>query len=271
MPSTVLKGLSVQSAGSNAGTWGAGGAGYDLNTGVIGILDNNLAGVYSASLSSSNVSLSSTDVQNCLLRFTGTLLANIVVSPAGGVTTFNGFYFFENYTSGSFSVTLTTGTGSVVLPQSRGGIIFVDTTNAPRILAIVGKTNADPIPVGTVMTFYQTSVPTGWTAVSLDDYALKIVSNGSGGVTSGSVGYATLFARTETDSHALSVNEIPSHTHYYSADPGNIFSGGSPGPVPAYYAATYNYTSSATGGGAGHTHNIDMRVKTAAIILGTKN
>lgn len=271
MAFTALKGLSVQSAGANSGTWGAGGAGYDLNTGVIGILDSNLAGVYSASLSSSNVSLSATDVQNCLLRFTGALLASVVISPAGGVTTFNGFYYWENYTSGNFTVTLTTGAGSVVLPQSRAGVVFVDGTNGPRILAIVGKTNADPIPVGTVMPFYQASVPTGWSAVALDDYAFKIVSNGNGGVTSGSVNYSTLFARTATDSHTLTTNEIPSHTHTTPLTITTNFGGIQSGLGGASVIGTLTLTSAATGGGAGHTHDLDMRVKTAAFVLGSKN
>lgn len=271
MPYTANKLYSVQTAGSNAGTWGAGGVGYDLNTGVMGIMDLNMAGVYSASLSSSNVSLSQTDVQNCLFRFTGALLASIVVSPAGGVT-MAGFFYWENYTSGSFTVTLTTGAGSVVLPQSRAGVVFVDGTNGPRILAIVGKTNADPIPVGTVMTFYQASVPTGWSAVALNDYALKIVSNGSGGATSGSVDYSTLFALTETDSHTLTTNEIPSHTHAARVGLGSTFSGtGYVQPTVTSISANQSITVDNTGGGAGHTHGIDMRVKTAAIILGSKN
>lgn len=271
MPFTANKLYSVQTAGSNAGTWGAGGVGYDLNTGVMGIMDLNMAGVYSASLSSSNVSLSQTDVQNCLYRFTGTLLASVVVSPAGGVT-MAGFFYWENYTSGNFTVTLTTGAGSVVLPQSRAGVVFVDSTNGPRILAIVGKTNADPIPVGTVMPFYQASVPTGWSAVALNDYALKIVSNGSGGATSGSIDYSTLFARTATDGYTLTTTDIPSHTHPFTVQFGTNFGGANAVQQSAsIVGVSYTGTTSATGGGGSHSHGIDMRVKTAAVILGSKN
>jgi hypothetical protein len=277
VPTTSNKLYSVQVAGTNAGTWGAGGAGYDLNTGVINIIDSNMAGVYSASLSSSNVTLSQADLQNCLYRFTGVLLASVVVSPAGGAV-MAGFFYFENYTTGSFTVTLTTGAGSVVLPQSRAGVVFVDGTNGPRILGIVGKTNADPIPVGTVMPFYQASVPTGWTAVALDDYAFKIVSNGNGGVTSGSVNYSTLFATTTTGSHTLTTNEIPSHQHVL---PINGYATGSAGVTgrtgvwssagDVTYQPSTTTNTNAAGGGAGHTHDLDMRVKTAAFVLGTKN
>lgn len=275
MPFSANKGYSVQAAGTNAGTWGAGNPGNDLNTGVIGIIDNNMAGVLTLSLTSSNVALSATDVQNCMIRCTGTLTANIVISPDVGVTTFNGFYCFENVTTGSFSVTVTTGTGSVALPQSRRGIMFIDGTNAPRIIAIVGSGSADPIPVGTVMLFYQNAAPTGWTiSSSLNDYALKLVS-ASGGVTSGSVNYSTLFGRTATDSTTLTVNQIPSHSHpqddgtAYFNTPSTSSTTVQPG-IATIYADTARATGT-TGGGAGHTHPLDMRVKTASVILATKN
>lgn len=276
MPFTALKGLSVQASGTNAGTWGAGNPGNDLNTGVMGILDLNLAGVLTLSLASSNVLMSADDVKNCMIRCTGTLTASVVISPDVGVTTFNGFYCFENETTGgSFTVTLTTGTGSVVLPRARRGIVFVDGTNAPRIIAISGTTSADPIPVGTVMVFYQNAAPTGWTISSaLTDYALKIVSS-SGGVTSGSVNYSTLFGRTATDSTTLTVNQIPAHTHpqddgtaYFNL-PSTSSTTVQPG-IATIYADTARNTGS-TGGSAGHTHPLDMRVKTAAVILATKN
>jgi len=267
MPSTALKGLSVQTAGTNSGTWGAGGAGYDLNTGVMGVLDLNLAGVLSNSVSSSNITLESADTENCLLRFTGTLLANIVVSPDSGVL-MNGFYYFENYTSGNFTITVTTGAGSAVLPQSRCGVMFVDTVNGPRIVAIAGKTHPDPVPVGTVMLFYQNAAPTGWTiSSSLNDYALKIVSS-AGGVTSGSVAYSTLFGRTTTDSHTLIVSEMPAHTHTVAALDANAGSGvGNGGGI----GILETIPSSSVGGSGAHTHPLDMRVQTASIILASKN
>lgn len=269
MPFTSLKGYSVQASGTNAGTWGAGNPGNDLNTGVMGIMDLNMAGVLTLNLASSSATLSATDVQNCMIRCTGVLTGNRTISASGGVTTFNGFYCFENVTTGSFSVTVTTGTGSVALPQSRRGILFLDGTNAPRIIAIAGSTSADPIPVGTVMLFYQNAAPSGWTISSaLNDYAIKIVSS-AGGVTSGSVNYSTLFGRTATDSTTLTTNQIPSHTHGITYDANGALAGGTAFTANLGAGGT-TATTVATGGGAGHTHPLDMRVKTAAIILATK-
>lgn len=272
MPFTVNKKLSVQSAGSNPGAWGAGGvAGNDLNTGVMGPVDTQLAGVSTFSVSSSNVSLAFSDVQNCIWRFTGTLTASIVVSPAAGdaTTYLNGFYFWSNLTTGNFSITVTTANGSVVLPQGRQGLLFVSATASlgPALFAITDPAGAQPIPSGTVMLFYQNAAPTGWTISSaLNDYALKIVSSG-GGVTSGSVAYSTLFGRTAVDGYTLQIADIPPHTHSYfvvaSGPSGPTGFGNGVGPVGA--------TTGSTGGGGSHTHGLDMRVLTASVILASKN
>jgi len=284
----------VQAAGSNSGVWGAGGSsGDDLNTGVMGLIDTQLAGVVTNSVSSSNVTLSYANVQNCMLRFTGTLLASINVSPDTGgspaaSTYFNGFYFFENVTSGSFTITLVTNQGSVVLPQSRRGILFADQTNAPRIVAITGSTAADPIPVGTPMLFYSSAAPTGWTLSGLNNnYALRIVSSG-GGVTGGSVGFATLFSRTGTDGHTLTSNEIPSHSHVMfgpdTASSSNPLTADTDfatmGLDQSSFSTNYLMTkgnsptrgrTNTTGGGVAHTHDIDMRVLYADFVICTKN
>lgn len=270
MALSVNKGYSLQSTGSASGTWGAGTA-TSLNEGVFQIVDTNLGGITSKSLSSTPVLLTQSEAQNCMLRLTGTLTAAVDISPDSGVL-MTGFVYFENLTTGSFAVTLTNAGGSVTLPQSRRGIVWIDTSNGPRIVSLVGSSSADPIPVGTVMLFYQNAAPAGWTISSaLNDYALKIVS-ASGGVTAGTVDYSTLFGRTETDSHTLTTPEIPSHTHTV----------GIPGGTGTNTSATYfrgsdvtsftlSVTSGATGGGNGHTHNIDMRVKTASVILASKN
>lgn len=228
----------MQAASSNSGTWGAGGtAGDDLNTGCFEPLDTMLAGVSTFSVGSSNISLSFTaggggDVQNCLLRFTGVLLASIVVSPAAGnaSTYFNGFYFFENLATGSFTITLTTGTGSVVLPQGRRGIFFVDQVNAPRIIAVGGSTEADPVPAGSVMLFYNAAAPSGWTVVSADDWAVRIASSAAG-TTGGSSPFSTAFTnRTilQANLPAVSFTGTYAHTHNVSAQSsGGVGSGNS--------------------------------------------
>lgn len=253
---------------ANIGLWGVG-ASDSLNQGCFEPLDNMLGGITSLTLASTTPQLlTQTQAQNALLRCTGVLLASIVISPDTGVL-MQGFYYFENLTTGSFSVTFTNSGGSVVLPQGRRGVMWVDTTNGPRIMSSVGSAQTDIIPAGSVMPFYNTAAPTGWTIVSsLNDYALKIVSS-SGGVTSGSVAYSTLFGRTATDSYALLIADIPSHTHAITTSFTNTQA--SLGFSTQTGSTVTTGATNATGGGGGHSHNIDMRVQTASIILATRN
>lgn len=276
MPFTTNRLLSVQATGTNAGTWGAGTA-DSLNEGVMQILDSNLGGITTLTPGSTTPqNLSQTQANNGLLHISGALLASIVVQPDTGVT-MSGFFYFENVTSGNFTVTLTNSAGSVVLPQGRRGTFWIDTTYGPRIMSIGGSTIADSLPTGTVIPFYNTTVPTGWTVVSsVNDYALKVVSS-NGGVTAGTVAYSTLFGRTAVDGFVLTTNEIPAHSHGIVTSGGgtpvvgsgsNTTPGGGGTTVPS---AITNLVVQNTGSGASHTHAIDMRVQTASVLLGTRN
>lgn len=130
MPFTPLKGYSVQAAASNPGVWGDGNPGSDLNSGVMGIMDANMGGVVSKSLSASPVTLTSTEAQNLVLRMTGTLLAGVTITTPG-----IGFYFIDNQTTGNFSVTIqyTGGVGgTVVAQQTVVTLVVIDATNGVR-------------------------------------------------------------------------------------------------------------------------------------------
>ncbi len=277
MAFTTNKKLSAQAAASASGTWGAGGTtGVDLNTGVIGPLDTILAGISTITTTSGTYSLTFTsggggDVNNAMWSFTATLLGDLTVSPtAGDATTYlNGFYLWSNTTAGAHTVTLTTANGSVVLPQGRRGVLYVSTAAniAPLIVAIVGSTLADSLPTGTSLLFYNSAAPSGWTTSATNDYAVKIAS--TGGVSSGSVAYSTLFGRTATDGYTLQVADIPSHSHtvtpvYNTSIVNSGAGGGSLGGLTTI-------TSGLTGGGGSHSHGIDMRVLTLAFVLGTRN
>ncbi len=273
MPFTSAKGYSVQASGTNAGTWGAGTT-DSLNEGVFEILDDNMGGITALSLTSSNVALSQAQARNAMIRISGSLLANIVISPDTGVL-MTGFYFFEDLsTRNNFTITFTNSAGSVVIPVARRGIMFIDTTYGPRILAVGGVTQPDPMARSAVTLFFMSSPPSGWTTVSsFNNYGVRVLSSGGGG-TFGSVNYGDLFSRTTTDSTTLTESQIPSHTHPVRYTQATSFAGGavttavtditSGGAVSASGAAT------ATGGGNGHTHPLDMRVKTVDVIMATR-
>ena len=133
---------------------------------------------------------------------------------------------------------------------------------------------------GTRMLFQQTAAPTGWTKVTThNDKALRIVSGtvSTGGTNALSSLDATASGTISSsisgsiDSHTLTIDEIPAHTHFVSADgttsgrsdltSSNQLSEGflSANTNWEYYlsgtstAATIGKTSS-TGGGSAHTH-----------------
>lgn len=274
MAYTVNRRLSVQAAGSNPGTWGAGTT-DSLNEGVIEIIDNNLGGITDLSLASTTpIVLDQTQANNGMIRMTGVLTASIVIGPNTGVV-MQGFYCWENSTTGSYTVTFGNGGGTCVLPQTRRGLLWIDPTNGARVIAIAGggSNEADPIPKGSVMPFYQNAAPTGWTiSAALNDYGVRIVSS-SGGVTSGgATAYSTVFATTATGSHTLTTAEIPSHSHAATYESGLRTAGavGTVGSIAATGLSTA-WATDVTGGGDGHTHPITLTVKTADIILATKN
>lgn len=70
------------------------------------------------------------------------------------------------------------------------------------------------IPSGTVMVFYQTAAPTGWTKLTThNDKALRVVS-GSGGGSGGS----RALSSSDTGDHTLIISELPSHHHQIRID-----------------------------------------------------
>ena len=154
----------------------------------------------------------------------------------------------------------------------------------------VTSTVTSPIPSGSVMLFYQSAAPTGWTQVtSVNDMALRMVS-GTGGTTGGTTAFSTVFAnQTPTISvnvsglsagaTTLSTTQMPSHLHSLGANFG--CAGRAAGACPSYVIPTTGNTGS-QGGGGSHTHSISgsatgsstavtLNVQYANIIICSKN
>jgi hypothetical protein len=123
---------------------------------------------------------------------------------------------------------------------------------------------------GTRMLFQQTSAPTGWTkSVTHNDKALRVVS---GTVSSGGThGFSTVFGKTATDNHTLTIAQMPSHTHTMT---GKNSSGS--GPIiqtasAATGATIEGLTTEAAGSGSGHSHGMDIRVQYVDVIIAVKD
>lgn len=116
------KGYALMGTGDESGNWGV-----VLNQDTINVIDANMGGTVTKSLSSSNVTLTAEEAENLQLILTGTLTADVVVtSPVIG------FFTVRNYTTGQYKVTLqyTGGVGATVIPpQGCSRQIISDSTN----------------------------------------------------------------------------------------------------------------------------------------------
>lgn len=92
----------------------------------MGIIDSAFGGVTSKSLSSSNISLSISEAQASILRFSGAISANITVTLPAIIKS----WVIENLTTGAFTVTLTGGSGQVLGLPPGSCQAYWDGTNA---------------------------------------------------------------------------------------------------------------------------------------------
>lgn len=247
MPSTFTTNLNLelQGTGENSGTWGA-----VLNSAALAIVDQAMGGVQTLSLSSSNVTVTTSQSQNNAFKLTGTLTANVDVTfPAIGRT-----YFVANNTTGNFTVTLKCAGGgtSAVIEQGRNGFFILDAVN---VIA-----QAAGIPSGMMCAFaYSSPVPSGWLycngqAVSRTTYsalfALIGITYGAGdgtttfnvpdmraywmrgwddgrGIDTGRVMGSNQAEMIGPHTHSGTTgNDSPDHTHGYTEPVGNSGAGG---------------------------------------------
>jgi hypothetical protein len=130
------------------------------------------------------------------------------------------------------------------------------------------------LPSGTAMIFAQTAAPTGWTkSTTHNNKALRVVSGAAS--SGGSVAFTTAFSAARglsgsTDGHALTIAEMPAHTHgQESMAVGINFASG------AGYNTTTPQTDS-TGGGTAHSHtlsagSVNLDVQYVDVIIAVKD
>jgi hypothetical protein len=261
MPNTPYKGYSVPTTGTESGTWGS-----DLNTNTFAVIDNNLGGIVTKTLSSSDITLTAAESQCLILRLIGTTTNQIQIT-----TSCQGLTVIENATLGGYPVTITNGVGvSTICPNMLTSIVVFDNTNGSRAAS-------EDIPSGTFMLFIQSAAPLGWTKQTLyNDRALRVVSGTAS--FGGNTAFSTIFTN-----RTLSVNQLPPHVHGVS-DPGHIhplpFSakGSTSGMNSITFATSLGYniqTDAATTGisveSTGSGANIDFAVAYVDAIVAVKN
>jgi hypothetical protein len=129
------------------------------------------------------------------------------------------------------------------------------------------------IGTGAKMMFYQASAPTGWTAVAVNDKALRVVTaGGTGGTTGGATAYSSVFgAGKVTGAHQLTEAEIPSHVHSPLSGGASFAVGGPGSSLTGGGTVGFDATTGATGGNETHTHTLSLDLAYADVIVATKD
>lgn len=168
------------------------------------------------------------------------------------------------------------------------------TADAAELNLLDGKSLAsvddviDNFPSGTLMTFQQTTAPTGWTKETThNNKALRVVSGAAG--SGGTSPFSTVFGLTATDSYTLLEADVPAHDHgsagAHSHTPrrytGGTGNGNSPQPnvndditpINMGLSTTTDgaHTHNSYGGSGGHSHNMEMRVQYVDLIIASKD
>lgn len=184
---------------------------------------------------------------------------------------------------------------------------FANFVNASGQVSAAGIQPGVVVGSGTVMLFYQSAAPTGWTQVtSLNDYALRLVS-GVGGTTGGTTAYSTVFSNQtpsisvgigslSISATTLSASQMPAHNHPLVCDNidgdtafhnANAFGTATAqgfyfGRASINYLLYNNAVVTSVGGGGSHNHGlsgspsassnaITLNVRYANIIICSKN
>lgn len=194
MVTTTYKGYELMATGTQTNTWG-----QTLNTDVFTIQDRNVGGRVTKSLTNANVTLTAEESQNAILFLTGAMTGNVTIT-----TLCQGFFFVDNQTTGSFTVTIRNSfvATSCVAPQGGRVTVISDQGSGCRIAG------TGDFPTGTRMPFNQTSAPTGWTKDTSSAYNDAAIRLTTGSVsTSGSTGFNTVFS-----ARSISQANIPSYS-----------------------------------------------------------
>ena len=201
--STSLK-LTVQATGENSGTWG-----QITNTNLL-ILEQAIGGYDSlgitaaATLTFTNGALS--NGKNQVLKLTGTITGNKnVVIPDGIEKT----YIVENATSGAFTVTFktTSGTGVTWTATDKGTkVLYSDGTNVVEGLSSVGAVTATGHLVpGTTDTYDLGASGNVWRNIYTGDLHLSNGHKEKGNIVDGTKGNWTL---QEGENDIFMINNI---------------------------------------------------------------
>ena len=156
--------------------------------------------------------------------------------------------------------------------DSSADIAAIEADVADLQTDVAALTGALEAPSGTVLLFFNSAAPTGWTkdTTNYNDHAIRIVTGTPS--SGGSSDFSTVFGKTATDNFTLTTSHIPAHDHNFlvnNATNTTVTGGGA--RVVTIGVSGSTITTSSTGSGSAHAHNIDLRVKYVDAIRATKD
>lgn len=202
--------------------------------------------------------------------------AGITVTCPAASTLGNGFTTLIR-ADGNGSVTISGPVNdgdSFVVPNNYTAMLVCDGSEYIALLMFHNIPSPTPaFPAGTRMVFHQTAAPTGWTKLTNTQYnnaAMRMTTGvvGTGGVDD----FTTVFsASRSTAGHALTVAQLPPHTHGGGRD--TQAAGLGPGwGGDAHPGLSNRVATDSTGSGSTHSHTIsNMNIKFVDLIVAEAN
>jgi microcystin-dependent protein len=200
-------GLEKQGDGENPNSWGS-----ILNTNVIDLIDDAIAGYEVVSVSSTGITLSdsngSTDQsRNAALEFAGTLTANVTITIPSEEKT----YFVRENTTGSFAVQMKTAAGNALtLSQGINSFIACDGTDIYELdsTTSVNTFTANTLTATSITTSILAATDVSTTTLTATSITTSVVDASSITVT-GNVSAAEYYG-DGSNLTGISTNSIPS-------------------------------------------------------------
>ena len=198
-------GLEKQVDGENPNSWGS-----ILNTNVIDLIDDAIAGYEIVSVSSTGITLSDNNgtadqSRNAALEFAGTLTANVTITIPSEEKT----YFVRENTTGSFAVQMKTAAGSALnLTQGQNTFVACDGTSIYQfnIPTSVTSFTANTLTATSITTSILNSTDVSATTVNTSTVSATVLNTDGIATFSGPV-IGTVTTLTDATSIALDLSQ----------------------------------------------------------------